>query len=76
MATKTSYAMFLLNSIAILNDTVESVAVISPFNYYLANEPLSNGMDWGNLAVLVSAFVILVIGAVFAFDRRDLRQTG
>ncbi len=68
--------MFLINSIAILNDTVESIAVISPFNYYLANEPLANGMDWGNLAVLVIVFVILIVASVISFDRRDLRQTG
>ena len=66
---------FLINSIAILNDTVESLAAFTPFNYYLTNEPLSNGMDWGNLAVLVAVFVALIVAAVALFDRRDLRQS-
>ncbi|MCP3998487.1 MAG: hypothetical protein GY722_25980, partial [bacterium] len=66
---------FLINSIAILNDTVESLAVFTPFNYYLNNEPLSNGMDWGNLAVLTVVFVALIAVAVALFDRRDLRQS-
>ena len=66
---------FLINSIAILNDTVESLAVFTPFNYYLGNEPLSNGMDWGNLAVLVIVFAALIVAAVALFDRRDLRQS-
>lgn len=67
---------FLINSIAILNNTVASLAALTPFDYYLKNEPLSNGMDWGNLVVLVIAFVVLVAAAVAAFDRRDLRQSG
>ncbi len=71
-----AFTMFLINSIAILNDTVESIAAFTPFNYYLSNEPLSNGMDWGNLSVLALTFVALVVVAVMFFDRRDLRQTG
>lgn len=66
---------FLINSIAILNDTVEALAVFTPFNYYLSNEPLSNGMDWGNLAVLTVSFLVLIAAAVALFDRRDLRQS-
>ena len=67
--------MFLINSIAILNDTVDAIAVFTPFNYYLSNEPLTNGMHWGNLTVLATAFVALVALAVVFFDRRDLRQS-
>ena len=68
--------MFLINSISILNDTLESIAAFTPFDYYLSNEPLSNGMDWSNLSVLVIAFVALIVVAILFFDRRDLRQTG
>jgi ABC-2 type transport system permease protein len=66
---------YLINSIAILNDTVDSLAALTPFNYYLSNQPLSNGMDWANGAVLLVAFLVLVTAAVFLFDRRDLRQS-
>ena len=68
-------AMFLINSIAILNDTVGSLAKFTPFGYYLSNEPLTNGMDWGNGLTLLVTFVVLVMAAVFLFDRRDLRQS-
>ncbi len=68
--------MFLINSISILNDKVEALAAFTPFDYYLSNEPLSNGMHWGNLVVLCAAFAVLIVAAVFFFDRRDLRQTG
>ena len=68
--------MFLINSIAILNDTIDALAALTPFDYYLQNEPLTNGMDWGNAAALTVVFVVLIAIAVGLFDRRDLRQTG
>lgn len=69
-------AMFLINSIAILNHSVDTLAAFTPFGHYLTNSPLNNGMDWGNGAVLAIAFGALVALSVFAFNRRDLRQTG
>jgi hypothetical protein len=33
-------------------------------------------MPWGDAAVLVAITVVLVAGAVIAFDRRDLRSGG
>lgn len=72
----TALAMFLINSIAILNETVEWLAAFTPFGHYLQNQPLSNGMDWGNAALLTVVFLVLVAIAVFAFDKRDIRQTG
>jgi ABC-2 type transport system permease protein len=68
-------AAYLINSIAILNDTVDSLAALTPFDYYLSSEPLVNGMHWGHAAILASAFVALIGAAVVLFDRRDLRQT-
>ncbi|MCP4965651.1 MAG: ABC transporter permease subunit [bacterium] len=69
-------ATYLINSIAILNDTVEGLAVLSPFNYYLTSDPLNTGMHWGNAAVLLGTTGVLILAAVWLFDRRDLRQTG
>ena len=69
-------ASSLINSIAILNDTVEGLAAFTPFDYYLTSDPLNNGMNWGHGAVLLGAFMVLVVAAVFFFDRRDLRQSG
>ena len=60
--------------VRILNDTMVAGRV-PPFNYYLSSDPLSNGMHWGNLAVLVVVFVALIVAAVALFDRRDLRQS-
>lgn len=71
-----AFAAYLINSIAILNDTVEAVATVSPFRYYLRSTPLVNGMHWGHGAILTATVVVLVIAAVVLFDRRDIRQGG
>lgn len=67
---------YLINSISILNDTVEGIAAFTPFDYYLTSDPLNNGFHWGHVAILAVIAVVLVAIAVALFDRRDLRQTG
>ncbi|MDH4140486.1 MAG: ABC transporter permease subunit, partial [Coriobacteriia bacterium] len=59
-----------------LNDTLADYAGWSPFHYYSGNDPLRNGMDWGNAAVLAVIVVVLVVLSVVLFRRRDIRQTG
>jgi ABC-2 type transport system permease protein len=71
-----AFVAYLINSIAILNETVAGAAAFTPFDYYLTSDPLNNGMDWGHGVVLVVAFVALVAAAVALFNRRDLRQSG
>ena len=67
---------FLLNGLAFLNDTMANLAAWSPFYYYLGNDPLNNGMDWGNAAVLAAICVVLIAVSIVLFQRRDIRQTG
>ena len=71
-----AFGLYLLNSLAPFSDATEGLAAWSPYHYYLTSEPLANGMPWGDAAVLVVITAVLVAGAVFAFDRRDIRSTG
>lgn len=64
---------YFLWSFGSLSESTERLAGLSVFHYYLGGDPLNNGMDWGGAAVLVAAFLILVAGSVWAFERRDLR---
>ena len=66
---------YLINSISILNDTVEGIAAFTPFDYYLTSDPLNNGMHWGHGAILLGASVLLIVAAVWLFDHRDLKQS-
>ena len=68
--------LHILNGLALLNDSVAGAARWSPFHYYLGSDPLNNGMDWGNGAVLAGLTVVLLALSVILFQRRDIRQTG
>ena len=66
---------WLLNSYLPLNDSVARFAELSPFYYYLGNDPLVNGIHWGHAALLTALFAVSVVLSVVLFERRDLRQT-
>ncbi len=64
---------YVLQSFLPLSDRYAAWAVISPFHFYLGSDPLTNGMPWGDAAVLVAMAVVLIGVAIPLFDRRDLR---
>ena len=68
--------LHLVNGFAMVNESMAGWAKLSPFYYYLGNDPLVNGMDWGHVAVLVAICVVLVGASLALFQRRDIRQTG
>ena len=65
---------WLLNSYLPLNDSVARFAQLSPFYYYLGNDPLVNGIHWGHAALLAGLFLAMAALSVVLFERRDLRQ--
>ena len=64
----------LVNSFGALNDGIADLAWLTPFHYYLGNDPLNSGMDWVNAAVLAVLSVVLIGLSVGLFQRRDIRQ--
>ena len=66
----------LFNSFGELNDGLADLGWLTPFSYYLGNEPLVNGMDWANAAVLAALSVVLIGLSFVLFERRDIRQQG
>jgi ABC-2 type transport system permease protein len=44
----------------------------SPFHWYLGNSPLLNGVQWGNVGLLVAVSAVLVAVGTWAFTRRDV----
>ena len=55
-----------------LIDAIEGLAVLSPWYHYNGSSPLSNGLDWGNLVVLVLITAGLLVASLAIFDRRDI----
>ena len=67
-------AFHLLNSFLPLSDRFAGWARWTPNYYYLTNDPLVNGMPWGDVAVLATVTAVLLTAAVLLFGRRDIRQ--
>lgn len=55
-----------------LRDGLADFAVLSPWHYATAPQPLSNGVDVLDLSVLIGLSVLAVVLAIYAFDRREL----
>jgi ABC-2 type transport system permease protein len=56
-----------------LAESLAGYARWSPFSLYLGSDPLTNGMAWGDAAVLAGIFVALIALSIPLFQRRDLR---
>jgi len=56
-----------------LTESAAGLANLSPFQWYLGSDPLVNGMNWVDAALLGGTFVALVSLSVPLFARRDLR---
>jgi ABC-2 type transport system permease protein len=64
---------WLINGFAPLVAGLEWLKYLSPFYYYAGHDPLTQGVDGGDLVVLGAAAAVLTALAVVAFERRDLR---
>jgi ABC-2 type transport system permease protein len=64
---------YLVNGFAPLVDAIAWLKYLSPFYYYSANDPLTNGVDVGDLVVLGLFTAVLTVVAILSFRRRDLR---
>lgn len=51
---------------------VNSLSTLSFFTYYDGGNVMQNGLNWGNVVLLLGATALLTAGAVWAFQRRDI----
>jgi ABC-2 type transport system permease protein len=52
----------------------ENVAKAFPWYYYDGADPVTGGVAWGHLAVLVAGAAVFAVAAVVGTNRRDLRD--
>lgn len=55
-----------------LVEGLEQVEKVFPFYYYIAGDPLTNGLNLAHAAVLIGITAALLAVAIVAFERRDL----
>ena len=65
-------AAFMLDAIGPIVE-VDWMSQVSPFYWYLGQDPLAAGFDWPGLAKLATAVVCAAAGAIAIFPSRDLR---
>jgi ABC-2 type transport system permease protein len=68
-------ANFLLAGLANLNDNLRPMMDVTPFAYFQGGDAL-NGLNWGWLAGLTAAALLLTALAWLLFQRRDIRVGG
>jgi ABC-2 type transport system permease protein len=66
-------AMFALNGFAPAIGA-DWLSDLTPFHYYIGGEPLRNGFQWGDAAVLAAASILLIAAGAWRFNRRDLAR--
>jgi ABC-2 type transport system permease protein len=52
----------------------ENVTKVFPWYYFNGSKPVTNGIDWGHLAVLFAGVVVFVVAALVGVNRRDLKS--
>jgi len=67
-------AGYLAYSLSPMVDAFDAVNPVNPFQWAMAPDPLSNGMDFGAAARLAVLSAMLLAGAVAAYRRRDIRS--
>jgi ABC-2 type transport system permease protein len=65
-------AMYLVDALANIVDGLNTIRPLSLFKYYTGGDPLRNGLNVGDAAVLAVVAGVFLILAVVAFERRDL----
>lgn len=51
---------------------IPAAARLSPFHYYIGGEPLRQGFQWADSAVLAASSIVLVAAGAVRFGRRDI----
>jgi ABC-2 type transport system permease protein len=63
---------YLIDGLAAIVDGLNTIRWLSPFKYYMGGDPLRNGVNLGDAAVLAGLTVVFMVLSVIAFERRDL----
>jgi ABC-2 type transport system permease protein len=68
-------ASFFITALARLDENLETVAKISPMNYYQGGMAI-DGLKWGWVAGLLGISALFILIAWWRFERRDIRVGG
>jgi ABC-2 type transport system permease protein len=64
--------MYLVQSLSPQIKSLRALNPLSLFHYYLGHNPLRNGLDVGDTAILAIVAVVFLAASLFLFEKRDL----
>jgi len=64
--------MYLSDALANIVDGLKVLQPLSMFHYYMGSDPLRNGLNLADAALLAVVTIVLLVVSLVAFDRRDL----
>jgi ABC-2 type transport system permease protein len=65
--------MYLLNTLAVMNQSVDALRYLSLFHYSGGASPLGKALDAGGVLVPLATSVALLAATLWLFERRDVR---
>ncbi len=68
------FIAYFANAFIQVNESIAGWARLSPFYYYSQGDPLANGINWGNAAILAVACVAVLAATIPLFQQRDIRN--
>ncbi len=64
------FLMYLNDIVGKIETDLDDLRYVSAFRYY--GSVIMDGLSWGNISILLSAAVLLLLAAIAIFDRRDI----
>ncbi len=67
-----AFIAYMVSVLLPINNDLADWAKLSPWHYYWANDPLSNGVEWVDLAVMAAIGLLMFALGALVFRRKDL----
>ncbi len=72
VASAVGIVSYLLNSMSEIVQSLKPFQPASVFHYYGGGEVLRNGIDFGDVGILLAGTVVLFVIGIYGFQRRDI----
>jgi ABC-2 type transport system permease protein len=72
LAAAVAFVAYVVAAFLPLSASLEGFVSLSPWYHYNGSDPLSNGVAWLSAAILALLTGLLLVAAVWRFERRDL----
>ncbi len=78
IASGASAALLVVSFFAVgllpLFENLADLTRLFPWHYYQSSQPVTNGVDWPDIAVLGIGIAVLAVASIIGVNRRDLRS--